>query len=175
MGGSNVTCFEACLCSPAGQPREILPSLSILLFSAHLPFAQPRTIHYHGKSPHGKPKAASGQRRGRALGSYSSASHLARLSTNWPLLVHLGDGRFMAPCHPQTSPPRRTPFLSNPKAVALFLPPTDLGSSRLPGSFQGSQIVPAKPSPEIPFISPHLRTLGPTAPVWVPPLDTLCL
>lgn len=171
MGGGNVVCFEACPCSRAGRPRENLPSLPILLFSAHLPFAQPRTIHYYGKSPHGEPEAASGQRRGRALGSYGSASHL----TNRPLLAHLGDGRLMAPCHLQTSPLRRTPFLSNPKAVALLLPPTGLGSSLLPGSFQGSQIVPAKPSPEIPFIIPHLRTLGPAAPVCVPPLDTLCL
>lgn len=98
-----------------------------------------------------------------------------RLSTNWPLLAHLGDGRLMSCYHPQTSPPRRTPFLSNPKAVALFLLPTGLGSSLLSGSFQGSQIVPAKPSPEIPLIIPYQRTLGPAAPVWVPPLDTLCL
>lgn len=113
-------------------------------------------------------------RRGRALGSYGSASHLTRLSTNWPLLTHLGDGRLMAPCHPQTSPPRRTPFLSTPKAVALSLPPTGLGSSRLPRSFQGSQIAPLSlprdsihhSSPE--DIRPHCPCLGPSSGHSVP-------
>ena len=174
MGGNSVISLRSVHVALQGSPGRFCHHfLSSFLLTC--PLAQPRAIITMAKAPVENPRLHLDRGEEGLWVPTIQSPTWTRLSTNWPLLAHLGDGRLMSCYHPQISPPRRTPFLSNPKAVALFLIPTGLGSSLLPGSFQGSQIVPAKPSPEIPLVIPHQRTSGPAFPIWVPPLDTLCL
>ena len=75
--GNNVISLRSVHVALQGSPGRFCHHFLSSFLLTH-PLAQPRAIHYHGKSPSGKPEAASGQRRGGSLGSYDPVSHLGQ-------------------------------------------------------------------------------------------------
>lgn len=130
-------------------------------------------------------KAESGQSKGGTLDSCGPVScwdqtvgHLAscRPPQGWKHQLQL------QPSHPQRNPPVRTSLLQatpNPPPCPLYPPVLAPPSSPAPSpkaprqsllSFLSCPTSHAA-SPEAPAIIPHTKTLDPTAPSWVSPLD----